>query len=73
MKPGWTEVVHKIGAGASLKMADDAVEEAVSSWLEEERDMALILSRELGLIVHSGKRRFKNDLNARVGHEKRHR
>lgn len=71
MKPGWTEVVSKVSAGASLKMADDAVEEAVSSWLEEERDMALILSRELGLIVHSGKRKFRNDLNARVDHEKR--
>ena len=72
MKPGWTEVASKISAGASLKMTDDAVEEAVSSWLEEERDMALILSRELGLIVHSGKRKFRNDLNARVDHEKRH-
>ena len=72
MKPGWIEVASKISAGASLKMTDDAVEEAVSSWLEEERDMALILSRELGLIVHSGKRKFRNDLNARVDHEKRH-
>ena len=70
MKPGWTEVASKISAGASLKMTDDAVED-VSSWLEEERDMALILSRELGLIVHSGKRKFRNDLNARVDHEKR--
>lgn len=72
MKPGWTEVVSKVSNGASLTLADGAVEEAVSGWLEEERDMALILSRELGLIVHSGKRKFKNDLNARVDHEKRH-
>lgn len=71
MKPGWTDVVGKVSAGASLKLADDAVEEAVSGWLEEERDMALILSRELGLFVQSGKRKFKNDLNARVEHEKR--
>ena len=72
MKPGWTEVVNKISAGASIKLTDDAVDETVSSWLEEERDMALILSRELGLIVHSGKKRFKSDLNARLEHEKRH-
>ena len=72
MKPGWTEVANKIGAGASLAKTDNAVDEAVSSWLEEERDMALILSRELGQIVHSGKKRFKNDLNARVDYEKRH-
>lgn len=72
MKPGWTEVVGKIGAGASLKLTDGAVEEAVSSWLEEERDMALILSRELGLMVHSGKKKFRNDLHARVNYEKRY-
>lgn len=72
MKPGWTEVVSKISAGASIKLTDVAVDETVSSWLEEERDMALILSRELGLIVHSGKKRFKNDLGARLEHEKRH-
>ena len=71
MKPGWTEVVGKVSNGASLTLGDGAVEEAVSGWLEEERDMALILSRELGLIVHSGKRKFRNDLNARVDHEKR--
>ena len=71
MKPGWTDVVSKISNGASLTLTDAAVEDAVSGWLEEERDMALILSRELGLIVHSGKRKFRNDLNARVEHEKR--
>ena len=71
MKPGWNEVVSKIGNDASLALADAAVDDAVSGWLEEERDMALILSRELGLIVHSGKRKFRKDLNARVDQEKR--
>ena len=71
MKPGWTDVVSKIGNGASLTLTDAAVEDAVSGWLEEERDMALILSRELGLIVHSGKKKFRSDLSARVDHEKR--
>ena len=71
MKPGWTDVVSKISNGASLTLTDAAVEDAVSGWLEEERDMALILSRELGLIVHSGKKKFRSDLSARVDHEKR--
>ena len=71
MKKGWTEIVQKTNAGASLKFADQAVEETVSSWLEEERDMSLILSRELGLLVRSGQIKFKNDLVARVSHEKR--
>ena len=49
MKPSWTDVSHKVNTGASLKVNDDDVDEAVSSWLEEERDMALILSKKLGL------------------------
>ena len=71
MKQGWTDVVNKMNAGASLKMNDDTVDETISSWLEEERDMALILSRELGLLVRSGQNRFKKDLTARIKHEKK--
>jgi len=71
MKPGWSEVAQKINVGASLKLKDNAVDETVSSWLEEERDMALILSRELGLLVRSGQKKYKNDLTARINYEKR--
>lgn len=71
MKQGWTDVVHKMNAGASLKQNDESVDETISSWLEEERDMALILSRELGLLVRSGQYRFKKDLSARIRHEKK--
>lgn len=69
MKPGWVEVSQKANAGTSLRMSDQCVEETVSSWLQEERDMALILSRELGLLVKSGKPKFRNDLPARVKSE----
>jgi len=55
MKPGWVELTQKANAGASLDVADPCVEDTVSSWLQEERDMALILSRKLGIFVKSGK------------------
>lgn len=71
MKPGWVDIAEKANAGTSLKLNDNSVEESVSSWLEEERDMALILSRELGLLVRSGKDKFKNNLIARNDFEKR--
>lgn len=71
MKQGWTDVVNKMNAGASLKQNDESVDETISSWLEEERDMALILSRELGLLVRSGQSRFKKDLSARINYEKK--
>jgi len=71
MKPGWVNVAQKINAGASLKLNDSDVDETVSSWLEEERDMALILSRQLGLMVKSGIKKYRTDLNARIKNEKR--
>ena len=71
MKPGWTELTKKANAGTSLNLSEPCVEETVSSWLQEERDMALILSRKLGLLVRSGKTQFKNDLSARVKSEKK--
>lgn len=66
MKAGWTELVDKINLGVSLKQADPCVIDTVSSWQQEEKDMALILSRKLGVIVQSGDTRFKGDLKARI-------
>lgn len=54
MKPGWKEVVEKIISNAPLKANDRIVEEAVLSWQQEEKDMALMLSRELGVLVGQG-------------------
>ena len=71
MKQGWVEVSQKINSGASLKLKDVAVDETVSSWIEEEKDMALKLSRELGLMVQSGQKKYKNDLKSRIEMEKR--
>ena len=71
MKQGWVEVSQKINSGASLKIKDVAVDETVSSWIEEEKDMALKLSRELGLMVQSGQKKYKNNLKSRIEMEKR--
>lgn len=71
MKPGWAELTQKANAGTPLKISDSFVEETVSSWLQEERDMALILSRELGLLVRSGQQKFKDNLSARIEYEKK--
>jgi hypothetical protein len=48
MKAGWTEFTQKANSNAPLLLSDPCVEDAVSSWLQEERDMALVLSRRLG-------------------------
>lgn len=69
MKKGWKEITEKIRTGSAIKKSDPELMEAVSSWLEEERDMALMLSRELGILVQSGVKKFKNDLKGRQEYE----
>jgi len=66
MKAGWSEVVEKINSGANLKNSDSYVRDAVISWQQEEKDMALILSRHLGVLVNSGETKYKSNLKARI-------
>lgn len=69
MKPGWKSTTELITASATIRQGDADLVEAVESWIQEENDMALILSRELGLFVRTGEKRFRNDYSARVSAE----
>jgi len=71
MKAGWSEAIEKINAGANLKNNDSYVCDAVYSWQQEEKDMALILSRHLGVIVDSGETKYKSNLKARLEDDKK--
>lgn len=53
MKAGWKELAESIRTQKTLKMSDQYIEEAVLSWYEEEKDLALLLSRKLGVLVKS--------------------
>lgn len=66
MKAGWVDVVDKINTGAKLKYSDSNVYDAVLSWHQEERDMSLTLSRDLGVMVSSGETKYKGKLNERL-------
>lgn len=66
MKAGWVDVVEKIIGRASLKATDSIVSDAALSWQQEERDMALLLSRKLGVLVQSGVAKFKGKLEERL-------
>ena len=66
MRQGWKDVVNKINAGTRLKQTDPIVIDTVTSWQQEEKDMALILSRKLGLLVKSGYSKFKGNLRSRI-------
>lgn len=60
MKPSWKNVVEKVISGAALKESDPEVNDAVLSWHQEEKDMALMLSRELGVLVNTSSSKKKD-------------
>lgn len=66
MKSGWKETVENIRTGKQLNQSDKNIEEAVISWHQEERDMGLMLSRELGEFVKSSRTTSKNNLKGRL-------
>ncbi len=69
MKKGWKTITDKIRSGSAIKNDDPQLLDTVSGWLEEERDMALVLSRELGVLVQSGVKRYRADLKGRINYE----
>ena len=71
MKPGWKDVVEKINSGTRLKANDSDVEETIQSWQQEEKDMALILSRKLGVFVNSGESKYKGNLKSRLDDDRK--
>jgi len=66
MKKGWSETAKAINSGNVLKNDNSHVLEAVSSWQQEEQDMALMLSRKLGMLVNSGQTQYKKNLAQRL-------
>ena len=66
MKKGWSKTVEDINAGTLLRSDDKMVREAVLSWQQEERDIALMLSRKLGVLVKSGDKKYKESYSKRI-------
>lgn len=51
MNKEWREVVQSATQNASLKRTDDGVEGTVASWHQEQRDLCLLMAREVGQAV----------------------
>jgi hypothetical protein len=48
---GWKKLATEIRANVPIKKTDEYVVDAVNSWHQEESDLALILSRNLGVLA----------------------
>lgn len=66
MKSGWKAVVEKVASRATITKTDPDLKEAVESWIQEEGDLALKLSCKLGVLVRSGPKKYKGDIQARI-------
>lgn len=66
MKQGWTKTLDSIHAGTTLRVGDDNLKDAVLSWQQEEMDLALVMSRKLGVLVRSGESKFKGKYQERI-------
>ena len=53
MKKGWKDLSEAIYGQTALKGSESIVHDSVLSWYEEEKDIALLLSRKLGVLVKS--------------------
>ena len=71
MKNGWKGIVEKINSGTRIKNDDKELLETVISWQQEEKDLALILSRKLGVFVNSGEPKYRGNLRARIDDDKK--
>jgi len=68
-KPGWKKLAENVRAETPLKVSDEYIEDAVAIWHEDEKDMALLMIRKLGVMVKSSsktKDSLKNDIKRLV-------
>lgn len=69
MNKGWKAVVKEAVSQTKLKRTDQDVEETVGAWLQEQRDLALLMSKHIGKNVHlKMDRKVKDDPVARLKH-----
>ncbi len=67
MNKGWREIVTTARTGGSQQKSSPEVEAAVAGWLEEQRDICLLLSRNVGQTVRQKiAAKFVNDPNLRL-------
>jgi hypothetical protein len=66
MKSWWKELAENVRAKKPLKSNDKFIQDSILSWYEEEKDIALMMSRKLWVLVKSStktKDSLKKDIN----------
>lgn len=67
MNKEWRDIVRAVGAGEKLRKTSEEVASTVASWFEEQRDLCLVMSRNIGKPVRLKiDRTVQDDHNARL-------
>ena len=70
MNEGWKKTCKDVkNSSTKLRKTDADVQDAVLSWIQEEKDMMLKLSSKLGVLVTSKHSKYKNNIQERINHD----
>ncbi len=60
MDTNWKQLVENVQAKKALKKTDETISKSILSWYEEEKDIALLMSRRLWVLVKSSSKTEKS-------------
>ena len=66
MHEDWKKICQKINTNQKIKIADNDIKNAVRSWHQEEKDLALLMSRNIGVAVKSSIRGNSNNIDSDI-------
>ncbi|NOQ55797.1 MAG: hypothetical protein GQ477_03235 [Nanohaloarchaea archaeon] len=69
MNDGWITICKEIKQSKKIRKTDSNIREAILSWIQEEKNMMLKLSSELGVLVTLGNSKFKNNIQDRINRD----
>ncbi len=70
MKDGWKVFCEHVRKGATVDEKSTEVDDVVLSWHQEEKDMALMLSQKLGILVNAKNNKYKDNKKKRIADDK---
>lgn len=66
MKKEWVNLSEQITLGTTIKSKSEDLEGTVLSWIQEEQDLGLFLSRKLGVMVDVNNSKYKNNMKKQL-------
>ena len=66
MSKSWSDIADKVQAKTLIKSSNQHLRNTCLDWQQEEKNLALNISRELGVLVTTGPKKYRGDLEQRI-------